>query len=356
MSATGTITVVHCWSAPRSRSTALLYSFEARSADPACPTVAIDEPLYRKWLLDKGDAVSRPYTQAMIEGIPYRRDGDDGTEPTKEEAERWARERQSLAQRIANGAETIIAAAAAAAASTTENADKDANTSTSTASEKGGVIFCKHMAKHSHLYDFDADCEVGCTVDTIENDTAKTLLSTGHITPIIHKHVLLIRDPVAVLSSWNEAGSAHGYDVTMEEVGIVPMLGIYSTLMSRSNNIDGERTSKNVVILDSDDLALRPKETLSALCAELDIPYTDAMLTWDAGPHDCDGPWADWWYANVHRSAGWFGHHHNGHGDDGDYATKGWRQEGYHSTTPTQHICSAIEQIPDVESGPPPHP
>ena len=68
------ITVVHCWSAPRSRSTALLYSFEARwnaNADNtnACPTVAIDEPLYRRWLLDKGDAVIRPYTNEMIEGV-----------------------------------------------------------------------------------------------------------------------------------------------------------------------------------------------------------------------------------------------------------------------------------------------
>jgi len=32
------ITVIHCWSAPRSRSTALLYSFEARGDD----CVAID--------------------------------------------------------------------------------------------------------------------------------------------------------------------------------------------------------------------------------------------------------------------------------------------------------------------------
>jgi protein-lysine N-methyltransferase EEF2KMT len=37
------ITVVHCWSAPRSRSTAFLYSWEARGDD----CVAMDEPLYR---------------------------------------------------------------------------------------------------------------------------------------------------------------------------------------------------------------------------------------------------------------------------------------------------------------------
>ena len=276
------ITVVHCWSAPRSRSTALLYSFEARSADPTCPTVAIDEPLYRKWLIDKGDAVSRPYTQEMIEGVPFKREGKD---PTEEEVQRWARERQSLAERTVTGAKTI----------TTASADDDANNA-----NKGGVVFCKHMAKHSHLYDFDAESEVGCA------DESKSL--TGHM---IHKHVLLIRDPVAVLSSWNEAGSVHGNDVTPDEVGIIPMLGIYSTLMSRNNSSNAAGSDdggKKVVILDSDDMALRPRETLRALCAELDIPYTDEMLAWESGPHECDGPWADWWYANVHKSSGWFGH------------------------------------------------
>jgi branched-chain amino acid aminotransferase group I len=28
-------------------------------------------------------------------------------------------------------------------------------------------------------------------------------------------------------------------------------------------------------------------------------------MTWQSGPHECDGPWADWWYADVHKSTGW---------------------------------------------------
>jgi protein-lysine N-methyltransferase EEF2KMT len=28
-------------------------------------------------------------------------------------------------------------------------------------------------------------------------------------------------------------------------------------------------------------------------------------MTWQSGPHDCDGPWASWWYADVHKSTGW---------------------------------------------------
>lgn len=28
-------------------------------------------------------------------------------------------------------------------------------------------------------------------------------------------------------------------------------------------------------------------------------------MTWESGTHACDGPWADWWYGDVHKSSGW---------------------------------------------------
>jgi len=28
-------------------------------------------------------------------------------------------------------------------------------------------------------------------------------------------------------------------------------------------------------------------------------------MTWHSGPHACDGPWASYWYADVHQSTGW---------------------------------------------------
>ena len=84
------ITIIHCWSAPRSRSTALLYSFEARGED----TVALDEPLYRRWLQEKigttssnNYGISRPYAEPFLKGVaPDDSDDDD--------AWRWERERQ----------------------------------------------------------------------------------------------------------------------------------------------------------------------------------------------------------------------------------------------------------------------
>jgi hypothetical protein len=223
-----TITVIHCWSAPRSRSTALLYSFEARGKD----CVAIDEPLYRECLVAKGDTVARPYLKELVEGIPPN--------DAPETAAQWKRELLSLDERISAAAQTL---------------------------ESGGVVFCKHMAKHSFLYDFDKECKV---VDNVE---------------VIHRHLLLIRDPVAVLSSWGVSGGVHGNNPTSDEVGIVPLLSIYSKLESGNGK-------SHAVILESDELVADPEGTLSSICASLSIPYKESMITWKSGPHECDGPWA----------------------------------------------------------------
>ena len=237
------VTVVHCWSAPRSRSTAFLYSFEARGDD----CVAIDEPLYREWLMQKGDNVARPYYQAMIDGVP------PADSPEDEDPEQWKRELLSLSERIAQGVEKL-------------------NT--------GGLVFCKHMAKHSFLYDFDNELKI----DDVE---------------LIHRHILLIRDPVDVLSSWSVAGGVHGDNPTSDEVGIIPLMVIYSKLESRME--DGMQP----IVLDSDDLVSDPEGALFWICDRLSIPFHQSMLTWKSGKHKCDGPWARWWYMNVHKSAGW---------------------------------------------------
>ena len=34
------------------------------------------------------------------------------------------------------------------------------------------------------------------------------------------------------------------------------------------------------------------------------MPYTDAMLSWEAGPRAEDGIWAPHWYHAVHKSTG----------------------------------------------------
>jgi hypothetical protein len=94
---------------------------------------------------------------------------------------------------------------------------------------------------------------------------------------------LFFFDVMSVLS-----GGVHGNNPTSDEVGIVPLLSIYSKLESRSK----KENSSHPVILESNDLVADPEGTLSSICASLSIPYTDSMLSWNSGAHECDGPWA----------------------------------------------------------------
>lgn len=244
------ITIIHCWSAPRSRSTALLYSFESRAN-----CIALDEPLYREWLLAKKDSVERPYLTAMLTGSTTTA-GSNDLDCDDVDPEKWKREQAILTERLTEAIGKL-------------QAEKPSNTN--------GVIFCKHMAKHDFVYDFNNE------------------LQMEHV---IHRHVLLIRDPVAVLSSWNQSKDVHGNAPSIHEVGILPLITIYSNLVDGSPN-------HTPVILNSDDLVANPGDTLKQLCHDLAIDYQEAMLTWKAGPHDCDGPWAKWWYKSVWKSSGW---------------------------------------------------
>jgi hypothetical protein len=204
-----------------------MYSFESRGND----CVAIDEPLYREWLLKKGDAVARPYCAELVNGVAPK--------DAPEDADIWARELPSLNERIRLAITTL---------------------------DSGGVIFLKHMGKHSFLYDFDNE------------------YSPEDVT-LTHRHLFLIRDPVDVLSAWGKVGQLHGDNPTSDEVGIVPLLAIYSKLESR------RAPNSHPVVLESDELVSDPAGTLAAICEGMSIPYRESMLAWKSGPHACDGPW-----------------------------------------------------------------
>lgn len=209
------ITIVHCWSAPRSRSTASLYSFEARGSS----TVALDEPLYREWLVAKegGTGVQRPYLNDMLTGI---------SEEPGVAADCWQREQDTFLKRLELAVVKLGGGDAGGGG--------------------GGVVFCKHMAKQNIVYDFTSEIDLPNTV---------------------HRHVLMIRDPVAVLSSWKQSGDVHGHAPSTDELGILPMMATYAQVC--------EHNAHAPVILDSDDLVANPAGALSTLCADLEIDYTD---------------------------------------------------------------------------------
>jgi hypothetical protein len=67
---------------------------------------------------------------------------------------------------------------------------------------------------------------------------------------------------------------------------------------------DLEDQGQTPAIVDSRELLLDPPGVLEQLCANLDIEYTDKMLSWPAGPRVEDGAWAPYWYHAVHKSTG----------------------------------------------------
>eukprot|EP00581_Thalassiosira_minuscula_P014340 CAMPEP_0183729772 /NCGR_PEP_ID=MMETSP0737-20130205/31159_1 /TAXON_ID=385413 /ORGANISM="Thalassiosira miniscula, Strain CCMP1093" /LENGTH=681 /DNA_ID=CAMNT_0025962053 /DNA_START=97 /DNA_END=2142 /DNA_ORIENTATION=- len=280
------ITIIHCWSAPRSRSTALLYSFEARG-DGKDDTVALDEPLYRRWLGEKisggngNYGISRPYAEPFLRGeAPAEGDND-------EEAWRWEREEQCFNERVYHAVKSLV----------------------DNGKQEDGCIFVKHMAKFSHLFNFDTNWET----DSVKGYDCNESLARGicmqylsdNKVEIQHKHLLLIRDPISCLGSWmGKSGDVHGNNPRPDEVGVTQLLDVYSEVLGSSMS-RGSEEGDDVLVIDSDDLAAYPRKSLQDLCAAFRIEYRDSMLKWQSGPHKCDGPWAKWWYHDVWESSGW---------------------------------------------------
>ena len=278
------VTIVHCWSSPRSRSTALLYSFEARGDD----TVAIDEPLYRRWLREKigssnsggNGGVTRPYAEALLRGVAP----DDGVDGGDDDEWRWEREGKSSDERVYDAVRSLVIG----------GGDRGGG---------GGVVFLKQMAKFSHLFDFDANWEKKQTggdecdgpKSEWREECSRLLLDAGGGWEVRHRHLLLIRDPMSVLSSWmGKSGTVHGNNPHPDEVGIAQLSDVYMRVLGSSMNrrgADGGGGDNNLVVIDSDDLASNPRASLRDICDALGIEYRDSMLTWSPGPHACDGPW-----------------------------------------------------------------
>ena len=103
------------------------------------------------------------------------------------------------------------------------------------------------------------------------------------------RHLHLIRHPARVVASYG----AKWPDMTEADLGLAAQAAVYDALGG--------------IVLDTSDLRRDPGTMLETLCAELDLPFDPAMLSWPAGPKSCDGIWASHWYGAVHRSTGFAG-------------------------------------------------
>ena len=106
------------------------------------------------------------------------------------------------------------------------------------------------------------------------------------------RNAFLIRDPVAVLASYTQKRP----DVALADLGFERQWELFER--------EADRLGAAPPVIDADDVLANPRGMLSALCAALDIPFSEKMLAWPAGRRATDGIWGAVWYAAVERSTG----------------------------------------------------
>lgn len=105
-------------------------------------------------------------------------------------------------------------------------------------------------------------------------------------------HVFLIRDPREVLLSYLKSRP----HATAEDIGVPQEAALYAEIAAH--------TGTAPPIIDADEFLKNPEGHLRALCTLLQIPFSERMLRWPAGPRASDGVWAPHWYDAVLKSTG----------------------------------------------------
>lgn len=103
-------------------------------------------------------------------------------------------------------------------------------------------------------------------------------------------HAFLIRNPHEMLCSLAKILPAPG----LADTGLPQQLEILELIRGL--------TGVNPPVLDSKDVLDQPERMLRALCRELGIDFTAAMLRWEPGPRATDGVWAKYWYHAVEKT------------------------------------------------------
>ncbi len=106
------------------------------------------------------------------------------------------------------------------------------------------------------------------------------------------RSAFLIREPEDVLLSYTQKRE----DVTLDDIGFVSQGELFDH--------EAQRLGRAPPVVHADDVLASPRDTLSELCCALDIPFSEAMLSWPTGRRATDGVWAPVWYAAVERSTG----------------------------------------------------
>ena len=105
------------------------------------------------------------------------------------------------------------------------------------------------------------------------------------------RNAFLIRDPAEMLASLAEVLP----QPRLEDTGLPQQCELFDSLARDS----GGAASLTPPVIDARDVLQDPEGMLRRLCAALDVPWSDAMLSWEPGPRPTDGVWARHWYGNL---------------------------------------------------------
>lgn len=106
------------------------------------------------------------------------------------------------------------------------------------------------------------------------------------------RNCFLIREPRNMLASLLKVVP----DARLSDTGLPQQLRLFEYVC--------ETLGATPPIIDSADVLRNPAGMMRALCQAVDVPFSEKMLSWPAGPRDSDGVWAPYWYASVEQSTG----------------------------------------------------
>ncbi len=129
------------------------------------------------------------------------------------------------------------------------------------------IFYQKHMTQH--------------LLDHIDRDWL------DHLT-----NCFLIRAPSEMLASY--AGKRA--KISLYDLGVHQQAELFEYVRARTGRVPP--------VIDAADVLAAPREVLTKLCQAVGVEFSEAMLSWPAGPRDSDGVWAKHWYDKVRASTG----------------------------------------------------
>lgn len=115
-------------------------------------------------------------------------------------------------------------------------------------------------------------------------------LDLNYLIPM--KNVFLIRNPKQLIASFAQVIE----NPTLQDIGLKEEADVLDFVE--------ENSDFKPLVVDSNSILKNPEIGLKRLCMELNIPFSNTMLSWKKGPIPEDGVWAKYWYKNVHNSTG----------------------------------------------------